>query len=507
MSSTNRDLENIARGGALMAVGLAFSNVSSFLFMAILARVLGPSGYGNFVIGFSVFGVVAAISLMGMDNAAVRFIAPVYAMGDIGKSRFILGRITGFAVGLSLIMTVAIFLLADYIANTIFGKPEVADIIQLFSFCITPFVLSVLGYSALQSIKKVRQQVISRNFIEPSVKLLGVTVFILIPGFWISWSVVIFGLAFLLAAIYSRWQLLKIFGQSRIERDKGWSDKTMLVYSLPLFLTTVFSLGLFRLDILFLGHFGSSADVGIYGAAFLTSNLGIFGLTIANLVFSPYIAASYHNKEYKKLEQMFITVSRWVLILTLPFLALVFLYPGQILSVYGEEFNSGIPVLLILSCAIALANVLGISGPVLVMSGHSRIVLFNTVITSVFAIGSAYFFVPLYGMIGAAISTALVMCMMSILNFSQVFRLLKIVPIDRSSLNPVFAAFGASIPFVLLDNYLYSPEDWKGLLTMIVLYAGLYLVMMNSLGWRKEDAQAFYAVIGKFRIRASESLD
>jgi O-antigen/teichoic acid export membrane protein len=506
MSSSEQDLDKIARGGVLMAVGLAFTNLASFLFMAILARALGSASFGIFTLGFSVFSVASAIALLGMDKAILRYIAPAYAKGDLEKSRFILRRIARYSLASSLLVSVVIFASAGPLAESLFLKPETADSIRLFSLCITPFVLSVLGYSALQSIKNIRYQVVARNFIEPGVKLAGAVALLLIPGFWTGWPVVVLGAAFLAAAAFSGGKIRRIMGRVKGGIDAAWSDREMLFYSFPLFLTAIFSMGLFRLDVLFLGRFGTTEEVGIYGATFQMASLGAFGLTIANLVFSPYIAASFHNGEREKLEQMFKTVSRWVLILTLPFLAAVYLYSGQILSVYGESFRAGAPVLVILTCGYTVANFSGISGSVLTMAGYARAVLVNTLCTCAVAFFACFFLVPRFGMTGAALASALAMSTLSGLRFFQVYRLTGITPMDRTTIKPMVATLAAVVIFMVVDYYFYSPNNWKGVLFILPLYMGVYLAMMSFLGWCPDDTRAFMSVMKHRGKRADRNM-
>ena len=501
MSTYESDLERIARGGALMAVGLAFTNLASVIFMVILGRVLGPSQFGIFVLGFSIFGMASVVSLMGTDKAVLRYIAPVFAMGELGKSRFLFGRIARISLAMSLLVTIIVFLSAELLSVWIFQKPEVAATIRLFSLCIVPFVLSVLGYSALQALQDVRHQVLARNFVEPSVKLAGATTFLLAPGVWAGWPVAITGAAFLLAAIYSWGQLCRRMGLVKGVADTTWSDREMLAYSSPLLLSAVFSLGLFRTDIFFLARFGTPESVGLYGAAFHMANIGVFGLTVATLVFSPYIAASYHNNERDKLEKLFRVISRWVLTLTLPFLAMIWLYAGQILSVYGEQYGAAASVLIILSCGITITNFMGISGSVLTMAGYSRIILLNTVIALIFAVGTCYFLIPPFGMIGAAFAAALTYIFLATLLLVQTYRLVAILPFDRAVLKPLSAAICVLIPFALFDQYVYSPSDWRGAAVLTFLYAVLYFAALNVFRWSHDDVLAFRAVAKRFGVR------
>lgn len=500
MTPHKKDVESIAHGGILLAIGLAFTNLASFLFMALLARALGPAQFGIFFLGFSVFGIASALSLVGMDSAILRYVAPAYAKGDVSESRYILIRIVKYLLASSIVVAITMFLLADLVATWIFRTPEVAETIRYFSLCVTPFALSVFGYRALQSIKNFRHQVLSRNFIEPAVKLIGAVIIFLLMMSWAGWPMVVIGLSLLLSATYSGVQLRKVFDRKWRKRKSTWSRQEMLGYSLPLFLTAIFNLGLFRVDVFFLARFSAPDVVGVYGAAFHLVSLGVLGVTVAVMVMSPHIADSYHNNERDKLEALCKMASRWILIFSMPILAVICLYPDQILSVYGERYSAGASALIILTCGILAANFSGIAGTILRMSGHSKVVFVNTIITSFFAVGASYLLVPPYGMIGAAIAAALSTTLLALLRLLLSYRLVGIITFDRTALKAIFAVACTMSIFLVGDYAVYSPKDWTGVTALFPLFLIVYLLIMTALGWNRDDLLAFRATAAKWGI-------
>lgn len=487
-----------------MAIGLVFTNLGSFLFLAFLARLLGPADFGLYTLGFSVFGIVSALALLGLDKAILRFVTPVFARGEIDNTSFVLKRILKYMVWAACLVGGLLFIYSDHLADGLFKKPEAGNVIRIFSLCILPFVLSMTGYNALQALRNIRHQVLARNFIEPGLKLAAISFLFFLPSMQVWMAIVVLAGAFTGGAFYSWWRLSIILKRSGKLSDAEWSDRRMLAYSLPLFLTALLNMGLFRLDVIFLGRFGTPEDVGLYGAAFQLAALGAFGMTVANLVFSPFIAASYHNGKHELLAQLFRTVSRWVLMLTLPLLGLVVLYPSQIISLYGEGFRAGASALLILAIGQTLNNLGGISGSVLAMSGHSRAVLGNSLLTCLFAAASCTLLIPRFGISGAAAAAAATVAVLAGLRFFFTYRLVGLVAVDLSTIKPLLAAGVALFPIKTIDRFIYSPVDWHGVLLIAPLYLITFGLLLSLLGWHPDDLLALRSVASRLKLSRAD---
>nr|MDA3878674.1 polysaccharide biosynthesis C-terminal domain-containing protein [Halothiobacillus sp.] len=160
-------------------------------------------------------------------------------------------------------------------------------------------------------------------------------------------------------------------------------------------------------DIIMLGWFGSAAEVGIYHVAVQGATLVAFGLQVANAVMAPHFARLYTLGDMDKLQRLVTASARVVLLVALP-LALAFVFAGGTIVtwVFGEGFAASHLPLAILALG-QLANVaFGSVGFLLNMTGnerHTARVLWQTALLNVVLNG---LLIPFYGMVGAAVASA-----------------------------------------------------------------------------------------------------
>nr|MDA3877929.1 polysaccharide biosynthesis C-terminal domain-containing protein [Halothiobacillus sp.] len=174
-------------------------------------------------------------------------------------------------------------------------------------------------------------------------------------------------------------------------------------------------------DIIMLGWFGSTADVGIYRVAVQGATLVAFGLQAANAVIAPHFARLYAQGDMKKLQRLVTGSARMVLLAALP-LALAFVFAGGTIVtwVFGSEFAASHLPLAILALGQLANAAFGSVGLLLNMTGNeshmARIVL-QTALLNVVLNG---LLIPFYGMSGAAVASTISLLIWNALLFLRV---------------------------------------------------------------------------------------
>jgi O-antigen/teichoic acid export membrane protein len=177
--------------------------------------------------------------------------------------------------------------------------------------------------------------------------------------------------------------------------------------SLPLLVTSLanFAVGT-GVDLWVVGHFSSTSDVALYGAA---SRLVFFVATpliVVSQVVPPIIAELHARGERDQLERTLRSVSTVAGLPAALVLAAFIGAGGFILSLaYGPYFRHAATVLIILSCARLVAVCTGSSGVTLMMTGHQRTMMLITVGTGAFALVAEILLAPRYGITGVASAT------------------------------------------------------------------------------------------------------
>ena len=118
------------------------------------------------------------------------------------------------------------------------------------------------------------------------------------------------------------------------------------------------------------------------------------------------IAKISKEKDYRRMNELYKTVTRWMLYVTLPAAGMMLLFPAQILSVFHLRPD---PMLLttlrILVCAQIVSTLAGHSGTMMIMSGYSRMILYINILAVFANLLLNLLLIPPYAMVGAALAT------------------------------------------------------------------------------------------------------
>jgi len=155
------------------------------------------------------------------------------------------------------------------------------------------------------------------------------------------------------------------------------------------------------------GSIAGKSDAGLFTVAVKGADLLVVGLAAANMALSPRMAAFYHEKKLAKLRQMIARAYRVVALITIPVVLLFVFFGNYFLSIFGPAYVAAWPTLIILSLA-QLVNVF--SGPVgamLNMAGQEKVTMAGVAVSLVVTVVANVVLIPIMGINGAALGTAL----------------------------------------------------------------------------------------------------
>ena len=98
-----------------------------------------------------------------------------------------------------------------------------------------------------------------------------------------------------------------------------------------------------------------------------------------------------------------------IAIFSIPAAFVIVYFSPFILSFFGEGFQGAAPLLAILVCGQIINGTLGTAGKVLIMTGHEKISLLNSLVGVLVIFLSSWFLIPKYGGSGAALAVAITM--------------------------------------------------------------------------------------------------
>jgi O-antigen/teichoic acid export membrane protein len=177
--------------------------------------------------------------------------------------------------------------------------------------------------------------------------------------------------------------------------------------SLPLFLIEVFYLSIINLDVLMLGYFVTPEAVGIYFVAARTcSFLGYIPFGIAALAVPKY--SEFHSRgDRAGLTTYVKQMNRMCLLPTLAGCIILFVLGDKILSIFGEEYEVGYTVLMLLALGVVAKAATGPVHYLLAMTDRHATSVVVLAISAALNLLLNTMLIPIWGIEGAAVATAL----------------------------------------------------------------------------------------------------
>ena len=403
------DLKNkgaIAKGAA---IGIVFSSlcfVLAFFFKLLAARYYGPEDFGVFALTQTILGLLVSVGGLGIAEGIGRYIPYYQAKKDPS-----LGSYVRFIFSLPLLFSLFLGLLLFFGADLVtlfFGFPEIlSPILQVIAIFIPIRVLNKLFGKILVS-----QRMIFLNqfaaFLEKLILLVGIGVILMVQG---SLFLLI---AVLVASIVLSWifRLAVYLWKIRLPlSSKSRGDYADWVFfSFPLFISGMFGFFISWTDNRVIGKLMDASSLGIYSVAFSVGSFLIFAQGSFSPIFLPVVSRSHGKGDKRQVSLLFRKSASWVLGVTMPMFIIILLFGRYILEFFfGPEYVAAYIPLVIVATGYIINVSTGICKEILLVHKKTRIILTVNVLLTLFNIAMNLILIPVFGIIGAAISTATTM--------------------------------------------------------------------------------------------------
>ncbi|WP_435036997.1 hypothetical protein [Pseudomonas neuropathica] len=176
---------------------------------------------------------------------------------------------------------------------------------------------------------------------------------------------------------------------------------------------------LLNTDIIIMGHYVAEGVIAVYGIISVVVAVMTMAISAGNAIYAPVIVKHYQNNDYRAARIIFRSVQKRVLIWSLPFFLIVSLFPGEIIgALTGNATAPDLAGCLIILAVAQLVN--AATGPVatsLYMKGEIAFFASSMMIAVVLNIAGNLWLVPEFGVLGAAVSTAVVIALANVAQY------------------------------------------------------------------------------------------
>jgi O-antigen/teichoic acid export membrane protein len=503
------DLSTVLKGAGLIFFGFFASKIFGYIYSIIIARTLAPSEVGILAIAAGFLGYAIMFANFGIPMGVLRYVPFYKSKGQDEKVKGTLLGGMGVSFVSSIVFAIILFLLSDFIGVGIYNEPVVSNVLKVFALAVPFAALSSLLIIAMQAFKQIKYRVFTRNITESIVKISSFLVL-----FFVGFRVMAAALALLVSYLVSMLLAFffvekKIYSFVRTKVKADYDLKTLVNFSWPLFASTFFALMLTTIDFFMLGYFLDTATVGIYSMAETLSRLILLVSQCLVILFVPIMTSYFAIGKKEEMQVFFKTVTRWIFLFSLPVLIFLILFSAPLLEAfYGVQYVPGFIPLSILSMGFFLAGVVEVKRDMLKVIGQPKYNLINTVASAIVNIALNWTLIPIYGMAGAAFSTAFSYLLWYVLGLVEVYRLTGMQPYSKKYLHPIVAGAILSVPLYFLRFFGPSINSFPFPINIVLLalfsgvffFAYLFLVVVLG-GLSKEDLLVLQKIEAKTGIK------
>lgn len=463
----------LARGGMLSFAGAAVSAVLGMVFIVVLGRMLGAAGAGVALQAIAVFTIGLGLARFGMDSTAL-WLLPRLRDDDpalVPRATWFLVAVSGAA---GLVCAVLMLFAAAYI-DSFASYSGVAPTLRAIAPFLPVGAMLLTSLAATRALGRVTAYVWIGNIALPAIRPVAVFAAVALgaglTGAAVAWALPLVPVLFLAFAVLIAHTRKYGTGEAFNFRSSRVAGRA-LRYAVPRTVSALLEQLLLWTAVLAVGFMVSDEAAGIYGAASRFIAAGLIVDVALRVVVSPMFSRIQNQGDYTELAVVYRTATRWLVLFSTPVFVILAIFAPLALTIVGDDFVSGEPVLQIM-CAGALATLFaGNVHTVLLMSGRSGLAAVNKVIVVLLLMVLLSAFTPVWGITGAACAWAIACMTDAALAAAEVRFILKLQITLAPGIYPfLIGAICVGIPAVALRGLL--GPSWTALvITLVVGTAG-----------------------------------
>ena len=382
-----------------VTAGLAF-NIA-------LARYLGADGAGIYFLSVTIIAIMGVICRLGLENVVLRETSACLASDRKGRLVSVAKRSIVIVAGVSAIASLLLVLLAGWLSERIFHKPELADTLRIMSLSLLPTSLYLLHAEILRGARRIGQAAIVKGVVAQIAALMLLV--ILVRSRNAISVTTVSGIYVVAALIGLMLSILYLYRARLLVADKKCMIRTrwLLEVGRPMFIIAMMGMAMNWVDTICLGVWRTAGEVGIYNAAIRTARMTSFILVAVNSIAAPKYSALFTQGRLGDLERVARLSSLLMILATLPLLVIFLAAPETVMGLFGVEFREAAGILRILAIGQLVNVATGSIGFILLMTGQEK--PFQNIMLIFVALNVLLniLLVPPLGIAGAAIASSL----------------------------------------------------------------------------------------------------
>ena len=477
-------LSALLSSATLVMLGTILYSGSTLLERVVLSRFLGTGAYGRVAISLGVMEISTTLALIGLTQGIPRF------MSRFDDERDLRGI---WASGLLISLVLASLVTAVYLLNVewfvarLFDDPDPQSrrLFSLFVLAIPMYVVLYVGVAAIRGFEVTIYKSATQDVLYP-VGRLAVLGALLYLGFGTEAAgyayLVALGVSGVVAHVLLA-RLMTLVGPIRTHA------REMVAFSLPLILATLITVMLFRTDTFLVAFFRTDQAAGLYEFAYSLAGAMSLVLSAFGFLYLPMTSRLDADGRLDEVNTLYQVTTKWVYVVTFPAFLAFTVFAADVLAIFfTDAAAAAAPALTIVSIGFFVSAAAGRSRETLSALGNTKAVFYSNAVAFALNLVLNVALIPRYGIVGAAITSAL--------SYVLLYAIVYVILRRNYGITP-FSSYSTRT-FLILPLVLFPPtillSEWVSLtvltLPVFLVGAGLVTVILVSITGCLQPADA-----------------
>jgi O-antigen/teichoic acid export membrane protein len=401
-------VRRLVAGTSFGGAALLFNRVATMGTAIVLTRLLGVRGYGVYAFAIASMGIIGVFCELGLATLLVREIARAHA-------RFAWSEIAGlFYRCVSIFLKRWLVIAAAGMAGILLFGAHMADD-QRLTMALMLLLLALNGLIRISAaLLNGLRRVITAQFVEQALApgllfLAAGMVYLSHPGVLQPHLAMAIQLASVALALVIAYPLLaKALSEAAAVERHPFSERDLIRRSRPFLLISSAILLATQLDIVLVNLLLGNTATGLYRVASQGAVLLMSSMQVVTSVCLPYFARLFTNGDATNLRRLYRIAAATSFAFAGGLFAL-FYFAGEplIRLLFGAEFASTYPILMILSAGYLGYTLFGPAGALLTMSGFEMLAARTFWTTAILNLVAGVAAALIFGVVGVATVTAI----------------------------------------------------------------------------------------------------
>lgn len=483
-------------------IGIGLGFITTIL---MFPNILSPDQYGLTRILISLALISSQFAHLGIKNTVIKFFPRFEKSED---SRFglltiaVIVPLIGFAL-----FSLIFFLFQEQLISL---YSDQSNLFSEYYLYLLPLVLFVLFFDVFNSYIRSLQDSVTGSIVnEVGVRLLTIVLLALYFfkaidfDHFVIFFVLTYGMqpAYLIYYLYKKGEL-----NFKIPFRNGnlGLAKHIGIYGVYSFLGGLSTLLVANIDILMLGSLTDLANAGIYAIAFYVGSVIAVPQRSIGKIATPILSGFLENENYTAIEELYKRTSlNQVIAGSLLFVG-VWANMHNLMGLLPEEYRGTQWIIVIIGAAKLFDMATGLNGGIIMNSKYFRFDFYTNVFLVLVAVTANFLLIPLYGITGAAIATAISLTLYNIIKLTFVWMKFGMQPFQ-----PAILAIGLIAAVCLLISWQipYLFNFYLDVLIRSSLITILFLASILAFGLSNDVRQLLLSGWSYLRRYGTENSD